>query len=369
MSRKIKKRVALLLVIFLSAGLYFNTDAYAEEKSGQNSQNKQEMQETPEPQEPEILTGWNQFDGLWYFYDDEGVYQTSCYVEGYWLDEDGAWRYPYQAYWHGGPGNWWYGDDSGWYAYNCWLKIDGDWYYFDAFGYMCYNCYIGACYLNDNGVYTDTENSRWAANISDSELAGYFSNSVVVGDSICSGFSMYCSGSGDPVANQFTFMASTSFGINNALTFHSTTPTYMGVKRPIWESIARSGASHVYISMGINDIGSDIFASQYESLISKIVQYSPGIEVTVCGVTGIRSGRERWVFTNANVNYWNAQLRAMCIRNGYGFIDLNSWVTDGYGLYAGYCSDGFVHQNSAAYSRWLEAFKSYGRAELVKYYD
>ena len=360
------KTIHKLLAFVLTASLCFCIDANAAGNEEQKQQNNQEQQTK---QEPEILTGWNEFNGLWYYYNEEGIYQTSCYIDGYWLDEDGAWRYPNQAYWQGGTGNWWYGDDSGWYANNCWLKIDGDWYYFDAFGYMCFNCYIGSYYLNDDGVYTDTENSRWAANISDSKLAEYFSNSVVIGDSICSGFATYCSGSSDPVAGKFTFMTNTSFGIHNALTASSTTPTYMGARRPIWESVAYSGADHVYISMGINDIGSEILDTQYENLINKIIQYSPGIKVTVCSVTGVRNGAERWVFTNSNVNYWNSRIRSMCARNGYGFIDLNSWVTDGYGLYAGYCSDGFVHQNSAAYSRWLEAFKSYGRAELVKYYD
>ena len=362
------------MLIISSTLIYGGWDTFAAEdkKAEQTSENNKsgEGDKTAEPtKEEEKYAGWVQFDGLWYYYNDEGTYLKSCYIDGYWLDADGALRYPYRAYWQGGAGNWWYGDDSGWYAYDCWLNIDEKWYYFDSMGYMCYNCFIGGCYVDDNGAYRDTENTRWAYNLSSSELAGYFGNTVVVGDSICDGFRMYCSGSGDPVAQQFTFMTNTSFGINNALVVSSTTPVYQGVRRPIWESIYQSGASHVIISMGMNDIASDIFDTQYESLINRIKQYSPGIKVTICSVTGVKTSGQRGYFTNSYVNWQNKRIRSMCARNGYGFIDLNSWTTDGYGLYSGYCSDGFVHQNSASYSRWLEAFKSYGRAELVKRYE
>ena len=361
MKRNSRKCIAISLILSLVLGTLPQLDTNAAEVIEETLVNDDES--------TMLKTGWYEYDGYWYYYNDDGELQKDCFVEGYWLDSDGACRTTSVACWKGDEGNWWYGDNTGWYAYDSWYKIDGNWYYFDLLGNMCYNCYVGGCYLDDDGIYHDNETTKWAADISDNELAGYFSNAVIVGDSICSGFSMYCSSSSDPVARQFTFMASGSFGVHNALSLSDTTPYYWGAQRPIWESIAYSGTDHVYISMGINDTYDSDLASKYESLIGWIKQYSPGIKITICSITGVQWGHERGGINNANINWLNNRIRAMCARNGYGFIDLNSWTTDGWGLYAGYCSDGFVHQTFSAYDRWLQAFKSYGRAELVKKYS
>ena len=361
MKKSIRKALCYLLSAACLVSLIPRMDTSAVELLEDTLENQDE--------ETKLKTGWYDYDGVWYYYNEDGELEKDCYVDGYWLDSEGAATYPYVAGWRGDAGNWWYGDETGWYACDGWYRIDCEWYYFDIMGLMCYNCYVGGCYLDDDGIYQDNEISRWAADISDSELAGYFRNSVIVGDSICAGFSMYCSSSGDPVANQFTFMASGSFGVHNALSLSNTTPYYCGVQRPIWESVAYSGTDHVYISMGMNDTYDSNLPEKYESLIGWIKQYSPGIQVTVCSITGVLPGHERGSINNANINWLNNRIRAMCARNGYGFIDLNSWTTDGWGLYSGYCSDGFVHQTFDSYARWLQAFKSYGRAELVKKYS
>ena len=358
-----KKAVSMILCSTFVLTSIFQSEVHAEKKT-----EKHEYDIVEDSAEGSCKDGWEQYEGYWYYYYD-GELQKECFWDGYWLDSDGACTSPYKAGWNGGAGNWWYGDDSGWYAKSCWLKIDGEYYYFDAKGMMCFNTYIGSCYLNDDGVYKDTENSRWAAGISAGELANYFRGAVIVGDSVCVGFEMYCSSSGDPVAQQFTFMANGSFGVNNALSFNNTTPTYMGEKRPIWDSIALSGTNHVYISMGVNDVGYSEMDVTYETLVDRIHQYVPNAEITICSITGVMVGGEKGHVSNAYVDWYNKKLRAMCARKGLGFIDLNSWVTDGTGLYSGYCSDGYVHQNPSAYARWLEAFKCYGRAELVKRYE
>ena len=57
------------------------------------------------------------------------------WCEGYWLNADGSWTYPYKASWRQNSKGWWFGDDSGWYAKNEKLKINDKEYSFDVNGY------------------------------------------------------------------------------------------------------------------------------------------------------------------------------------------------------------------------------------------
>ncbi len=309
---------------------------------------------------------WAEINNLWYYFYEDGTMASYCYIGGYWMNEDGSWTYPDIASWRY-DGRWWYGDDAGWYAYSAWYQIDGKYYYFDSSGYVATNRYIDGYYVNSNGEWDPDFKGTSAGRTSATTLEGYFANSVVVGDSICSGFATYCGSSSDPVASELTFMANVSFGIHNALTIggNGTNPMYMGSRRQIWDSVALSGADHVYFSMGMNDIGYTDSIVKYQELIDKVVAYSPGIQVTVCSITGVYSGGERSYFTNSNVNALNSAIKAMCMSKGYGFIDLNNAVSDGYGLASQYCSDNYVHQTNAAYAQWLEAFKEYGRTEIA----
>jgi glucan-binding YG repeat protein len=82
-----------------------------------------------------MATGWQKIDGDYFFLKDNGVMASGEWCEGYWLNSDGTWTYPYKASWKQDSRGWWYGDTSGWYAKNCSVKIDGWEYAFDKDGY------------------------------------------------------------------------------------------------------------------------------------------------------------------------------------------------------------------------------------------
>ena len=58
------------------------------------------------------------------------------WCNGWWLNANGSWTYPYKATWRKNAKGWWFGDESGWYAKNCTITIDSKSYTFDANGYM-----------------------------------------------------------------------------------------------------------------------------------------------------------------------------------------------------------------------------------------
>lgn len=107
----------------------------------------------PETHAPSL--GWKQFDGVWYYFDENG-----CAHAG-WLDDNGAWYYfdksgALQTGWIYVDGSWYYANDSGrmetgwlydggsWYYFSessCamqtgWIDVNGTWYYTNASGRM-----------------------------------------------------------------------------------------------------------------------------------------------------------------------------------------------------------------------------------------
>lgn len=83
-----------------------------------------------------MATGWRVINGTYYYLTSSGGIAYSEYYEGYWLNADGSWTYPYKATWYWDGYGWWYGDNSGWYARDQIAWIDGTPYRFDAYGYI-----------------------------------------------------------------------------------------------------------------------------------------------------------------------------------------------------------------------------------------
>ncbi len=82
-----------------------------------------------------MVTGWQYINGKYYYFAEDGLMAASEWREGYWLNADGSWTYPYKASWKHNSTGWWYRDTSGWYAKNGTQKIDGVEYIFNAAGY------------------------------------------------------------------------------------------------------------------------------------------------------------------------------------------------------------------------------------------
>ena len=85
-----------------------------------------------------MVTGWRFIGGtaMYYFDSVSGEMLTDQWIQGYKLDADGRWTYPYQARWGGNSKKgWWFGDETGWYAKSTTLVIDKKRYTFDKAGY------------------------------------------------------------------------------------------------------------------------------------------------------------------------------------------------------------------------------------------
>ena len=97
-----------------------------------------------------MLTGWQQIDGKWYYLGDDGAAKSgSQSIDGkqYYFGDDGAML----TGWRQIDGKWYYISDSGELSTG-WQQIDGKWYYFASNGEMKTDQYIDGYYVGTDGV-------------------------------------------------------------------------------------------------------------------------------------------------------------------------------------------------------------------------
>lgn len=78
---------------------------------------------------------WEEIGGEWYYFNSEGIMESRCYRDGYWIAEDGTRDSdtPNGEWKEDDNGEWF--EDAGWYPSNMGLWIDGEYYWFGSDGY------------------------------------------------------------------------------------------------------------------------------------------------------------------------------------------------------------------------------------------
>ena len=84
-----------------------------------------------------MVTGWQLIHGEWYYFAGNGIMQKNTWIGEYYLNESGIWdQSQKQSYWVNSEGRWWYRHGDGSYTTSDFEQIDGEMYYFDADGWM-----------------------------------------------------------------------------------------------------------------------------------------------------------------------------------------------------------------------------------------
>ena len=95
---------------------------------------------------------WEKIDGLWYYFDGNGIMQTG------WLNLNGTCYYlnangSMQTGWLKQDGIWYYFTTSGARVNDCWYWVGQQCYYFDKDGKMAADTWIGDYYVNTSGAW------------------------------------------------------------------------------------------------------------------------------------------------------------------------------------------------------------------------
>ncbi|WP_051671337.1 GDSL-type esterase/lipase family protein [Oribacterium sp. P6A1] len=203
------------------------------------------------------------------------------------------------------------------------------------------------------------------------DIGNYYKDSVLIGDSVAMGFSLYAARNATaPIFQNLKFLTRGSYSVHNAfskITSKSTHPIYGGEQHYIWDSIKLVNAKHVYSFFGLNDLydGVDYTVQKYLQLLDKIKTENPDVDFTIVSTTPMYKGSEKKNLNNANIRALNEQMKALAAVNGWGFIDVATPLTDSTGYLAPkYCSDKYVHQTNSAYAVWQQTFEQYAEQHL-----
>lgn len=217
-----------------------------------------------------------------------------------------------------------------------------------------------------------TSEGTVSSNVTEAMIDDFYTNSVFVGDSVMLGFRNYAMKNAETYLGEIQFLASGSFSVNNALqppSSTSTHPIYDGQQRYIEESIALMQADRVFLFFGINDVAlaelPDV-CDKYTELIGRIQEESPDVEIYIISATYTLAGQGGKKLNNENLSALNEMMQERAVENGWGYVDIMSALDDGNGnLAPEYCSDGYLHQNTAAYDIWSEVLREYARTQLT----
>lgn len=190
--------------------------------------------------------------------------------------------------------------------------------------------------------------------------SSFFDDAVFIGDSVTLKLSYYAASSGE--LGRAQFLTRGSYGVNHAVT-DSMLLSYQGKDMKVEEAVKATGATKVFIMLGMNDIalyGIDQTVENWKSLISRIQTACPNVKIYVQSMTPIWTGGEVGDLTNANMDTYNAALKPAVTAAGCEFIDIAPYMKDASGgLATSYCSDSFVHVTDEGSAAWIKVLKAY----------
>ena len=207
--------------------------------------------------------------------------------------------------------------------------------------------------------------------VSEAEIDAFYADSVLVGDSVMLGFRNYAQKSGDPFLKSIGILCAGSFSVHNSfdpVSGKSVHPIYQGKQRHVWESIAMMGRKQVFLFFGLNDIALDNNTpALYQQLVARIKEQSPEAQIHIISMTYVAAGAGKKRLNNTNIRAFNATMKEIAAKEGWGFVNMADPLADGNGdLAKAYCSDNYVHQTPAAYKVWTGVLRAYAREVLSR---
>ena len=197
--------------------------------------------------------------------------------------------------------------------------------------------------------------------------AAWFDDAVFVGDSITVKLDYYCEDTED--LGKVQFFCAESLGYNNAQWElddpNAVHPYYRG-EQYLTENCAEvTGASKVFLMLGMNDIGTygvDGTLDACKSLVEKIRSHTPDVKIYLESVTPMIKEAQSDVLNNTEIDKFNVKLKEFSEQNDCKYLDINSVMRDSSGaLKPDYCSDieGMgIHFTNDACNLWVEYLKN-----------
>lgn len=180
----------------------------------------------------------------------------------------------------------------------------------------------------------------------------YFNDAVFIGDSRVLGLSMYC----EPLDSRAKFFAKKSLSIYD---IRDTEWVEMedGRKLSIFDALAETEFSKVYIMVGINEMGrgtNESYAEAYKNVIDRILDINPNALIYINSIMHVSKEKNDSdpLFNNGNINVRNAAVIPLADGKHIFFLNVNDILDDEEGnLQEELTGDG-VHLKGSYYELW-----------------
>ncbi|MDY4105011.1 MAG: GDSL-type esterase/lipase family protein [Oscillospiraceae bacterium] len=190
----------------------------------------------------------------------------------------------------------------------------------------------------------------------------WFDDALFIGDSVTLGLSLYC---GENLGKA-QFLCAGSMSATNLLS-GLIVPTFQGQSVSLAEGVTMSGASKIYIMLGMNNIafGVDEAAADMLTVISQVLEANPDVTIIIQSVTPMAStsniaGRD---LNNDNIRAYNAKMQELCQENEWYFVNVAEVMTGEDGcLRTDVCSDPNdmgIHVSAAGVAVWIDYLKTH----------
>lgn len=195
------------------------------------------------------------------------------------------------------------------------------------------------------------------------EDTDFFDDAVFVGDSVTLMLQNYQLSTNALGGAQFLVQG--SYSVFHAV-HHTMLVPYRGSPMRLPEAIAATRARKVFIMLGANDIGAygiENTMKNWQTLLTRIRENTPDIEVYIQSMTPVWTGGEMGKLNNPNADEYNKVLQAFAEENGCIFVNVAPYMKDATGgLASEYCSDNYIHLTSSGAQVWAQALKYFAES-------
>lgn len=179
-----------------------------------------------------------------------------------------------------------------------------------------------------------------------------FSDACFIGDSRTLGLGLNCDKA------KADFYASQGLNISSALT-DQVIELQNGNMGTVLEAVAQREYKRIFVMFGINELGwpyPENFIEKYEELIEGIKAAQPNAAIYVQSILPVAASavNNDAVFTNENINAFNAYVEQAANETGVNYLDINGYFKDNSGMLPEDAAADGIHFVRAYCLKWID---------------
>lgn len=197
--------------------------------------------------------------------------------------------------------------------------------------------------------------------------AEFFNDAVFLGDSTSHKLEVYTYGHDD--IGEPDFITQSSYSVRNAV--YNKGKIYFGGKTvPLGDLIEKTGATRMFILLGMNDLGIlgvDRTMENWEIFYGMLREMNPTIDIYIQSLTPMYGAAQSPTLNNAMIDEYNERLRAFAEEKGCCFVEIAQVFKDEDGnLLDALTEDRYVHFNTEGCVLWAEALRDPANYSMLK---